>query len=366
MPSLLQRNERAITTAAPGAQRAMLLAQRVSLLARHWRVNELPAALHAAEAAVRGLADARALAELELARGVARYYGAQVDDAAEPIERARDAALVLDDRALQAECEAWLGCVAGTLQQDPTRALGHLQAAASLGLEHRPLAAARALYVAATLYQEAELMDQAVRHYRRATLIARRENDEQLLAAVHRYMTLAQVQQLRRARAAGRLDAEQLKQALASLGSAQQLAMLLAGDDASVQFNLRLGEMLRLAGEHERALEVFERCVDRAARSGMTWEATIARADHAVCLAQAGRLLDANHTGALAEAELEPGYADYARAVVHDSLAELADLLGRPQQRQRHAERARAAWALDNDYCQRLRAALLAQGPLTD
>ena len=61
----------------------------------------------------------------------------------------------------------------------------------------RPVAAARALYVLATLYQEADLMDQSVRHYRRATLLARRENDEQLLAAVHRYMTLAQVQQVR-------------------------------------------------------------------------------------------------------------------------------------------------------------------------
>lgn len=364
MPGLLQRNERAITAARYGAERAVLLAQRVSLLARHWRVGELPAALHAAETAVRGLGDVRAGAELDLARGVARYYGAQVDAAADPIRGAREVAIALGDRGLQAECEAWLGCIAGTLQHEPVQALGHLHAAARLGAAHRPLAAARALYVVATLYQEAELMEESVRHYRRATLIARRENDEQLLAAVHRYMTLAQVQQVRRARAAGRLDGEQVKQAIASLGSAQQLAAVLAGDDASVQFRLRLGEMLRLAGEHEQALEVFGPHVDRAARAGMTWEATIARADHAVCLAHAGRLLDANHTGALAEAELEPGYADYARAVVHDSLAELGALLGRTAQQQRHAERAAAAWAADADYCRRLRDALLAQGPL--
>lgn len=366
MPGLLQRNERAITAARPGPERALLLAQRVSLLARHWRVHELPAALHAAEAAVRSAADTRAEAELDLARGVARYYGAQVEDAAEPITRARDAAQGLGERGLQAECEAWLGCIVGTLQQEPARAIGHLHAAASLGAAHRPLAAARALYVIATLYQEAELMDQAVRHYRRATLIARRENDEQLLAAVHRYMTLAQVQQVRRGRAAGRMDEELLKQAIASLGSGQQLAAVLSGDDTSVQSSLRLGEMLRVAGEHARAVEVFERCVDRAARAGMTWEATIARADHAVCLARLGRLLDANQGGALAEAELEPGFADYARAVVHDSLAELHELLGRAAQRERHAELARAAWASDRDYCARLRAALLACEPLAD
>ena len=157
-----------------------------------------------------------------------------------------------------------------------------------------------------------------------------------------------------------------LKQAIASLGSAEQLAAVLSGDDSSVQSSLRLGEMLRVAGDHARALEVFERCVDRAARAGMTWEATIARADHAVCLARVGRLLDANGTGALAEAELEPGYADYARAAVHDSLAELNELLGRAAARQRHADLAAAAWAADAAYCTRLREALLARGPLVD
>lgn len=366
MPSLLRRNELAIAAAQAGAERARLLAQRVTLLARHWRSDELPQALNVAEAAVRGLGDPRAAAELELARGVAGYYGADVDAAAEPVERALAAAAGLGDAGLQAECEAWLGCIHGTLQHEPALALGHLLRAVRLGSTLRPLAVARALYVLATLYQEAELMDQSVRHYRRATLIARRENDEQLLAALHRYMSLAQVQQVRRARAAGRLDGEQMKQSLASLGSAQQLATVLAGDDASLQLNLRLGEMLRLAGDYQRAIEVLEPCVDRAARCGMTWEATIARADHAVCLAQAGRLLDANRIGALAEAELEPGYADYARAVVHDSLAELAGLLGRSQRQALHAAQSRSAWLADADYCRRLREALLAQQPLAD
>lgn len=366
MPNLLRRNERAIAEAAASAERARLLAQRVTLLARHWHTDELPHALRAAEAAVRSANDARARAELELARGVAAYYGAEVDAAAAPVERALDTATALGDLGLQAECEAWLGCIHGTLQREPAQVLGHLQRAVRLGQPHRPLASARALYVAATLYQEAELMEQSVRHYRRATLIARRENDEQLLAALHRYMTLAQVQQVRRARAAGRLDEEQLKQSLAGLGSAQQLSAVLSGEDASVQFKLRQGEMLRLVGDHERAVEVLDAVVDRAARAGLTWEATIARADHAVCLAHCGRLLDAHRIGALAESELEPGYADYARAVVHDSLAELSAVIGRADRQARHAALAAQAWAADTDYCRRLREALLAQGPLTD
>lgn len=363
MPRLLQRNDRAIASAPAGAERARLLAQRVLLLARHWRIAELPEALSEAQAAVRASADRLAAAELELALGVAMYYGAQIGEAIEPVRQARDAALLLGDPGLEADCEAWLGCIRGTLHHEPAEVLPHLRQAVRLGLAHRPLAAARALYVVATLYQEADLVDEAVRHYRCAGAIARAGNDEQLVAAVHRYMTLAQAQQVRRARAAGRLDGEQLKQALAALGSAQQLAAALTVDDTGLQSNLRLGEMLRLSGQYAQAAAVFGRTVEPAARAGMTWEATIARADHAVCLAHAGHLEAAAREGELAEAELAPHFDDYSRAVVHDALAELAGLLGRPQQQARHAQTARRAWQADAAYCAALREALLAQGP---
>ena len=73
MPRLLQRNERAIAAAQADAERARLLAQRVLLLARHWRIDDLPGALSTAEAAVQAAEDRLAAAELELARGVAMY-----------------------------------------------------------------------------------------------------------------------------------------------------------------------------------------------------------------------------------------------------------------------------------------------------
>jgi hypothetical protein len=219
--------------------------------------------------------------------------------------------------------------------------------------------------VAATLYHEADLIDDAVRHYRRASSLARAEHDEQLVAAVHRYMTLAQAQQVRRARAAGRLDGEQLKQALAGLGSAQQLASALTIDDTGLQSNLRLGEMLRLSGQFEQALDIFACTVEPAVRAGMTWEATIARADHAVCLAHCGQLEAAERTGGLAEVELGGEFDDYSRAVVHDPLAELAGLLGREAAARAHRQTATEAWALDVAYCSGLRAALTAHGPLT-
>ncbi|TXC66326.1 hypothetical protein FSC37_11905 [Piscinibacter aquaticus] len=365
MPNLLRRNERAIAEAAATAERARLLAQRVTLLARHWHTDELPQALRAAEAAVRSANDARAQAELELARGVAAYYGADVDAAAAPVERALETALALGDPGLQAECEARLGCIHGTLQREPAQVLGHLKRAVTLGQPHRPLAAARALYVVATLYQEAELMDQSVRHYRRATLIARRENDEQLLAALHRYMTLAQVQQVRRARAAGRLDEEQVKQSLAGLGSAQQLSSVLSGEDErAVQAAPRRDAA---PGRRARTRRRGAGCGGRPRRTRRPHLGGHHRARRPRRLpAHCGRLLDAHRIGALAESELEPGYADYARAVVHDSLAELAALIGRSDRQARHAELARAAWENDRRYCGRLRDALLAQGPLAD
>lgn len=364
MPRLLQRNERAIAAARLDADRARLLAQRVVLLARHWRSADVPEALRAADAAAHAASDRLADAELALARGVAMYYGAQVGSSLELIRSAGEAAAELGDAGLEAECEAWIGCVRGTLHHTPAEVLPHLHQAVRLGSTHRPLAAARALYVLATLYQEADLIDEAMRHYRRASSIARAENDEQLVAAVHRYMTLAQAQQVRRQSAAGRLDGELLKQSLAGLGSAQQLASALTSDDAGLQSQLRLGEMLRLSGEYAQAVVVFERCVEPAAQAGMTWEATIARADHAACLAHCGRLADAARVGALAEAEIAPDFDHYARAVVHDSLAELSGLLELPARRAELAEAARQAWAEDAAYCAGLRAALLERGPL--
>lgn len=364
MPRLLQRNQRAIAECGEGAQRARLLARRVVLLARHWRAADVPEALHLAEAAAQAAADRGADAELALARGVAMYYGAEVGRSLQTIRAAAEAAALLGDPGLEAECEAWIGCVRGTLHHMPAEVLPHLHRAVQLGEAHRPLAAARALYVLATLYQEADLVDEAMRHYRRASTIARSGNDEQLVAAVHRYMALAQAQQIRRARAAGRLDPEQLRQSLAGLGSAQHLAAALTSDDAGLQSQLRRGEMLRLAGQHEQAMQVFERCVDAAAQAGMTWEATIARADQAVCLAHGGRLAEAERAGALAEAEITDDFDDYARAVVHDALAELAALTGRPAREAAHREAAQRAWAADEAYCAGLRTALLARGPL--
>jgi tetratricopeptide (TPR) repeat protein len=365
MQRLLQRNQQAIASAQAAAERASLLAQRVLLLARHWRMDDVPAALSDAEAAVAASADRRAAAELALARGVARYYGAQIGSALEPVREARDAAILLGDAGLEAECEAWLGCVRGTLHHDPDEVLPHLRQAVRLGSAQRPLAAARGLYVVATLYHEADLIDEAVRHYRRASSVARAEHDEQLVAAVHRYMTLAQAQQVRRARAAGRLDDEQLKQALAGLGSAQQLAAALTIDDTGLQSNLRLGEMLRLSSQYAQAVAVFERTVEPAVLAGMTWEATIARADQAVCLAHCGRLEAAERTGQLAEIDLSGEFDDYSRAVVYDSLAELAGMLDREAQARAYRDIAAAAWELDVAYCSGLRAALTAHGPLT-
>ena len=93
------------------------------------------------------------------------------------------------------------------------------------------------------------------------TLIARRENDEQLLAAVHRHMTLARCSRCAAAAPPGAWTKSWAGEAIASLGSGgQQLAAVLSGDDTSAQSSLRLGEMLRVAGDHARAVEVFERC----------------------------------------------------------------------------------------------------------
>lgn len=358
MPRLLLRNQRAIAGTVDVEQRARLLAQRALLLARHWRVDELPDALAHAEAAVAASADRRAQAELELARGVAQYYGPGVAQSVAALQRGLDLARETGDAGIEAECEAWLGCVGATLQHEPAGVLAHLRRALALGEASRPLAAARAAYVLATLCQEAGLIDAATGHYRQASRIAREQRDEQMLAAIVRYMSLAQVQQARRAQARGRLDAELCRQARAALLGAQRLAKALTDDEQCLQVGLRLGEIHRVAGEHEDALAAFGPHVDAAEQRGMTWEAAIARADQAVCLAATGRPDEARQAAVRARAALAQVDDAYSRALIHGSLADVALALG--EGAEAAARRAESAtwWARDADYCDRLRGAL--------
>lgn len=358
MPRLLQRNQRAIAGTVDAELRARLLAQRALLLARHWRVEELPAALAHAEAAVAASADRRALAELELARGVAQYYGAGVAQSAAVLRRGRDLAREAGDSGVEAECEAWLGCVGATLQHEPAQVLVHLRRALALGEGSRPLAAARAAYVLATLCQEAGLIDAATGHYRQASRIAREQRDEQLRAAIVRYMSLAQVQQVRRAQQQGRDDEESRRQARAALLGAQRLAKALTDDEQCLQVGLRLGEIHRAGGEYADALEAFAPHVEVAEQRGMTWEAAIARADQAVCLAATGQHEAALQAAGRARAALTQVHDAYSQALIHGSLADVAQALGDAAEAQaRRAESARW-WMRDRDYCERLRAAL--------
>ncbi|WP_127996197.1 hypothetical protein [Piscinibacter defluvii] len=358
MPRLLLRNQRAIAGTVDARLRARLLAQRALLLARHWRVEELADALAHAEAAVAASADRPALAELELARGVAQYYGAGVAGADATLLRGLDLAREVGDAGIEAECEAWLGCVGATLQHEPAGVLVHLRRALALGETSRPLAAARAAYVLATLCQEAGLIDAATGHYRQASRIAREQHDEQLLAAIVRYMSLGQVQQVRRGQARGRLDVELCRQARAALLGAQRLAKALTDDEQCLQVGLRLGEIHRVGGEHEDALSAFGTHVDAAERRGMTWEAAIARADQAVCLAATGQAGPARQAAARASAALVQVHDAYSQALIRGSLADVALALGESDAAA--AQRAESAtwWARDTDYCERLRAAL--------
>lgn len=360
MPRLLQRNQRAIAGTIAAGQRARLLAQRASLLARHWRSDELPAALAHAEAAVEASGDPVARAELALARGVARYYGTGVDQSADAFKLALALAQAAGETGIEAECEAWLGCVGATLQHEPAAVLLHLVRARQLGAHARPLAAARADYVLASLCQEAGLMEQASARYRDASRIAREQGDEQLLAAVVRFMTLAQVQQLRRAQAAGRPDEELRRQTLVALRSARDLASTLTGDERCLQFALRTGEAHRVGGEHHEALAAFGHHVDEAEQRGMTWEATVARADQAVCLAATGQHEAARRAEAQARAALPQVLDAYHNAVIHGSLAELAQRLDDPAEAAARAAEAADWWARDRAYCARLRTELAA------
>ena len=232
------------------------------------------------------------------------------------------------------------------------------------GLSPRPVAAARAFYAAGALWQEAGLTETAVAHYRRARKLAREAQDEQLVAAVSRYMTLMQVGHARRAHAAGVLGDEMRRQTMADLGTAAQLAAALARDEMGVQGALHLGEMYRVEGDDARAIAIFEKHLHEGVDQGLGWEAAIAQADYALCLARSGRAHEAQAHAEVAERALDAAFDGYTRAVVWGTLAELATLLGDGVLAAQRTALAREAWAEDARYRDRLRAVLEAQPPL--
>jgi tetratricopeptide (TPR) repeat protein len=364
MATLLQRNASELNAARDPALRARLLAQRAGLLARHWRTAEVPAALERAREAVEGCADRAAAAELSLAQALAHYYGGSPADALRSAQQALVAAQRIRDAGLGAECEAWLAGFRSTLRHPPEQIVAHLHRAVRGGLAHRPVAAARGYYSAGALWQEAGLMDEATALYRRATQLARSAGDEQLRAAVSRYMTLMQVGDARRAHAAGQLDPDRRRQAIAGLGTAQELAAVLSADELGLQGKLHLAEMRRLDGDDAAAIALFEAHLPASVAQGLGWEAVIAQADYALCLARVGREAEARAQAAQAETALAPEFDGYTRAVVWGTLAELAALLGHPEAARERADRARACWAEDAAYGASLRRCLADQPPL--
>ncbi len=364
MPTLLQQNARALDAAADPAQRARLLAQRAGLLARHWRTAEVPAALAAARDAVEGCADRAASAELALAEALAHYYGGSTRDALTCGRQALDSAQQLRDPALAAECEAWVAGFRATLRDPPEQILPHLHLAVRGGLVHRPVAAARAYYSAAALWQEAGLIDEAATLYRRASQLARAAGDGQLRAAVSRYMTLMQVGQVRRTHAAGRIDADLSRQTLAGLSTAQQLAAALSADEMGVQGKLHLAEMHSIEGDDAAAIALFEAHVPAAIEQGLGWETAIAQSAYATSLARSGRTDEARVQAGAAELTLSTEVDPHTRAVVWGMLADLARRLGHAEAADARTALARQCWAEDVAYGDALRACLLAQPPL--
>lgn len=361
MLSLLQRNALALDRATDAKLRARLLAQRAALLARHWRRAEVGEALERAAAAVEGCADAEAVVELQLAQALAEYYGGEPVEALRHARRALDGAQHHQFHGLCAECHAWAGSFASTVREAPDAVLDHLRRAIDGGRRHRIGAAARAYYAGGALWQEAGLTDAAVSYYRRAKQLARQAEDEQLVAAVSRYMTLLQVTAARRAHAEGQLDEAQQRQVIADLGTAAELARALSSDEMGVQGALHLGEMRRLEGDDAGAIAQFERYLPEGVAQGLAWETLIARADYALCLARSGRGEEARQQAGQVEHAIDGAFDGYTRAVVWRTLAEFAAHEGQAAVAAEREARSREAWAEDARYRAGLRSSLEAQ-----
>lgn len=330
MTTTLQRQRAAVETARDAVAHARALADYAALLARHWRAGEAARVLAQARGAVAEARDNPAKVRLALAEAVVAYYSPRRDERAVPLvhealQRAQDHG----DAALLAECEAWAGHIrASVMPVDAAAAVEHLRRAQALSANRYPAAHARALYGLATLHQRAGLIEASLGLYAEAVRQARRAGDHQLLLAIHRYGALGQVDEARRLRALGQLDAEVCREILAGLVGTDALAHQLAQDEAGVQCALARAEMYSMMGRHADALALYARHIDSEAAIALGDERQIARCDRALCLARDGQLAAAREQLDLLAPLLAAPCKPYVLAAMASSLAGTALRLG--------------------------------------
>ena len=354
---LLHRNAQGLAETSDPTVRARLLADRVGLLARHGFASHAAALLPETRDAVLELDDGEAFVRLAISEAIAGYYTGKLQSS-DIFETALEAAREHRMPQLEAEAAVWAANYRGTLLFDVPGMIEHLRFALQHAGPAFETTVPRALYWAGNYFAVAGLHDDAQQFHRDAMRLARRAEDLQLCDGIAAYALLVEVTEARAAYAMGSLSdsvAERLGERLRAVAG----RLSFAGRRA--QIHLHLAEALRLRGRYAEAARLLKLYVPQTEVEGTSApELLVGRSDLAVCLL---RLRDAR--AALQERnDLHDALGSqvpmsiYARAALLTNLAELEQLLGRPEAAARLSAQAADAWGQRERYKTELRIAL--------
>jgi hypothetical protein len=354
---LLHRNAQGLAEATDPTVRARLLADRVGLLARHGFASHAAALLPEARDAVLELNDGEAFVRLAISEAITCYYSPGTAQSLAVFDTALEAAREHRMPELEAEASVWAASYRPTVGIDEAGAIEHIRFA----LQHAGPACEttlpRALYAAGNQFAAAGLQDDAQLCYCNAMRLARRAEDLQLCHAIVTYPLLIELNVARAAHATGSLSdtvAAKLEERLRTAASQLPYAAKRA------QIQVHLGEALRLRRRYAEAARLLKLYMPQGQTEGMSGdELLVGRSDLAVCMLHLRDARAASQERNDLHLALPGQMSHYSRAALLSNLAELEQLLGRPEAAARLSARAADAWGQRERYKTDQRTALV-------
>lgn len=330
---------------SPATDPVDALIAEATRLARVGRAAEAREVLDRAHRVAGPDASAPRRAALTLALAYVLFFELRLEDAITTLGQARDLAAAAHSTDLEAECDATLALFhTRTGRMHDTVSLA--RQALARASDHAHAVHYRAHLALATVMQVAGLPE-AFAEYRAARESARRIQDEFAVAAAFHRMAIAQAIDARQQFEAGRLRAEDARQAIVGLQSSMEMTATLAPAATKVVDGLTLAQLYLMTGAYGHAEALYAELLPcaRAEKHGAIM--AHAFAEYALLRAQADDPVQArallDEALAFERSENDP----LTNGILYRAVARTYQVLGNAADSARYDTLAQTAW---NDF----------------
>jgi len=297
-----------------------------------------------------------------LLEGWIEYYRNLSGSAHGWMKRAYALSAATDQRRVRALSAAWLA-LTDYAADDVDAMVTHLGDALRIAEPDDHDALARACLVVAGAFDFVEHKATAQKWYASARTHARASGDEQMLSAINYNIASHGGQQALQAAVFGGDAPGLARHALGAAEATVNYDGWIGTESLAALAPITMAMLWSLLGDHTKALGLYEAHIKAARDQGLGHLSAVFLADIAWC-----RWQDGAHEAAAADLEAacaqlgELRHAD-DRAVAHGRMAQVCELLARPDEAHVHRAQADAAWAQHREFQRRI-VALLTAAPL--